>query len=739
MRFDVKLKPKQRISAEIKRFKRLSAELGNVNITSEGYIPPTYEGATIVTPTKASQTLETDGYFVKADIKVNPIPNEYIVPEGVKEITKNGTYDITDKKTAEVNVPIPEGYYDASGISTDPSKVLVGNEYVNAFGKQVGTMPNNNRIQTTLSYEKASEVIIPEGYHPEGYVRVDFQDKTVTPTKSTQSVTPGKGLTLGRVTVNPIPDQYIIPNGTKEITENGEHDVNEFQKVNIQVEAEIPEGYVELPTLTNEGTAADMLMGKELIDSKGQVVSGLIPIKTAGDLTASGATVTVPPGCYEDTVSKSVATATQATPSISVSTAGKITASATQSAGYVSSGTKSATKQLTTQAAKTVTPTKSSQTAVASQRYTTGAITVAPIPDEYIIPSGTKAITENGTHDVTEFSEVNVSIEGKEDLNAVLDSQTALIEELKTELQGKASGGGDGLAREIVNKTVTAFNDNEITTVGQYAFVGCTEMTNANVPAATSIGQYAFSSCTALKTVRAAEITSLGNYALNGCSVLDSIYAPKLKTLGQYAFQNCAALEEFNGENVTSVGTYAFSGCNALASLNLPKATSVGGYAFNACAASHISLPSLASMTSGAFRGSKFVTVDLPIVTNIANNGFRAQGYIKRAVFPKATSTSSEAMRNCTALEFIDMHVVTSLGTYTWYDCTKLETLIIRTTSKVCPLSNVNVLTNTKISNGEGYIYVPAAFKDQYASATNWSTYAAQFRSIEDYPEICGG
>lgn len=74
---------------------------------------------------------------------------------------------------------------------------------------------------------------------------------------------------------------------------------------------------------------------------------------------------------------------TQATPTISVSSDGLITASATQSAGYVASGTKSATKQLSTQAAKTITPNSSTQTAVASGKYTTGAIKVAAIPSTY--------------------------------------------------------------------------------------------------------------------------------------------------------------------------------------------------------------------------------------------------------------------------------------------------------------------------------------------------------------------
>lgn len=100
-----------------------------------------------------------------------------------------------------------------------------------------------------------------------------------------------------------------------------------------------------------------------------------IAVKDSTNLSASGATVTVPAGYYKTTVSKSVAKATQATPSISVSTSGLITASATQSAGYVSSGTKSATKQLTTKSAQTYTPTTSNQT-ISSGRYLTGTQTI---------------------------------------------------------------------------------------------------------------------------------------------------------------------------------------------------------------------------------------------------------------------------------------------------------------------------------------------------------------------------
>lgn len=131
----------------------------------------------------------------------------------------------------------------------------------------------------------------------------------------------------------------------------------------------------KLPTLTNPGTASDLLSGKELIDQDGNVVTGTIPTKTSSDLTSSGATVTVPAGYYVSSTSKSVSTATQAIPSISVNSSGLITASATQSAGYVSSGTKSATKQLTTKAAATITPGTSDQT-IASGTYLTGSQTI---------------------------------------------------------------------------------------------------------------------------------------------------------------------------------------------------------------------------------------------------------------------------------------------------------------------------------------------------------------------------
>lgn len=159
-----------------------------------------------------------------------------------------------------------------------------------------------------------------------------------------------------------------------------------------------------LTTLTSGTNAAagDILSGKTAYVN-GSKITGTIATKTSSNLTVSGATVTVPAGYYASNASKSVATATQATPSISVNSAGKITASSTQTAGYVAAGTKSVTKQLTTQAAKTVTPSTSAQTAVAAGVYTTGAITVAGDADLVAgnIKKGVNIFNVTGTYDAS--------------------------------------------------------------------------------------------------------------------------------------------------------------------------------------------------------------------------------------------------------------------------------------------------------------------------------------------------
>ena len=103
------------------------------------------------------------------------------------------------------------------------------------------------------------------------------------------------------------------------------------------------------------------------------------PTYQAKTVTPSTSSQTVTADSGYDALSQvtvdAMPTATQATPSIEVSSGGLITASATQTAGYVAAGTKSATKQLTVQEAQTITPGTSNKT-IASGRYLTGTQTI---------------------------------------------------------------------------------------------------------------------------------------------------------------------------------------------------------------------------------------------------------------------------------------------------------------------------------------------------------------------------
>lgn len=143
-------------------------------------------------------------------------------------------------------------------------------------------------------------------------------------------------------------------------------------------------GVVETGSMTDNGSVSktlDTSTTSYTIPAGKHSGSGKVQITTQEKSvtpSTSAQTVTPDSGKVLSKVSVgAVASATQATPSISVSSGGLITASATQGAGYVAAGTKSATKQLTTKGATTITPTSSVQTAVAAGTYCTGDILVA--------------------------------------------------------------------------------------------------------------------------------------------------------------------------------------------------------------------------------------------------------------------------------------------------------------------------------------------------------------------------
>ena len=97
-----------------------------------------------------------------------------------------------------------------------------------------------------------------------------------------------------------------------------------------------------------------------------------------------------------------------------------------------------------------------------------------------------------------------------------------------------------------------------------------------------------------------------------------------------------------------------------------------------------------------------------------------------------ATSIGSYAFYSCIALTTADFPVATSIESNAFRSCSKLKSLLLRG-NNVCTLSNTSAFSSTPISSGTGYIYVPSSLIEQYKAATNWSTYAARFRALEEY------
>ena len=77
-----------------------------------------------------------------------------------------------------------------------------------------------------------------------------LEEKSVIPTKEVREITPDNDFDgLSRVIVQPIPDEYIIPEGTRNINQNGDYDIR--QKATVVVD--VPEKVLGSKTITENG------------------------------------------------------------------------------------------------------------------------------------------------------------------------------------------------------------------------------------------------------------------------------------------------------------------------------------------------------------------------------------------------------------------------------------------------------------------------------------------------------
>ena len=188
---------------------------------------------------------------------------------------------------------------------------------------------------------------------------------------------------------------------------------------------------------------------------------------------------------------------------------------------------------------------------------------------------------------------------------------------------------------------------NSVTSIGSYAFYGCTSLTSVEIPdGVTSIDWHAFSNCTNLTSIIIPNsVTSVGSYAFEYCTSLTSITIPdSVKSIGNWAFDHCKSLTSVTignsvtsvtiGNSVTSIGSYAFNACTSLTSVTIGNCvTSIDERVFNYCT-------SLTSVTIGN------------CVTSIGERVFNYCISLKSVIIPNSvTSIGDYAFCYCDSLK----------------------------------------------------------------------------------------
>ncbi|MDR1778741.1 MAG: leucine-rich repeat protein, partial [Clostridiales Family XIII bacterium] len=282
-------------------------------------------------------------------------------------------------------------------------------------------------------------------------------------------------------------------------------------------------------------------------------------------------------------------------------------------------------------------------------------------------------------------------------LYTVKEDGTVRIDEyLGTDLDVVIPGTIDGrTVTEIGDQAISSNTNHEsitsiiipasVTSIGQYAFMGCNLIEDITATGAVHFGYQALGHLPGLKTVTlgttATEsgevpagifdytdslvtvvfgdtITEIHS-ALQGKSQLTSVTLPAdLATLDGYAFAGCSSLTEIEiPDDVTEIKPVTFEGCAALERITLPDGlTAIGYNAFSGC--------------------TLLEAVDIPSgVTSIGESAFYNCSSLAEIVIPVGvTAIQDSTFAGCSSLETVTIPAsVTSIGLHAFMGCNLIE------------------------------------------------------------------
>ena len=195
--------------------------------------------------------------------------------------------------------------------------------------------------------------------------------------------------------------RYWKPNVGIEVYSEGEGWITEGVYTDTDIFSAVASNTTITPTESSQtiGGANYMMEGAVTVNAiPSNYVGSGITQRSSSDLTASGATVTVPSGYYSAQASKAVANGTAGTPTATKGTVSNhsvsVTPSVTNTTGYITGSTKTGT-----------------------------AVSVSASE----LVSGSQTLSDNGDYDVTNLASVTVSVSGGSGGNLTVASKTATL------------------------------------------------------------------------------------------------------------------------------------------------------------------------------------------------------------------------------------------------------------------------------------------------------------------------
>ena len=313
---------------------------------------------------------------------------------------------------------------------------------------------------------------------------------------------------------------------------------------------------------------------------------------------------------------------------------------------------------------------------------------------------------------------------------------------------------------DIKNNIKTLIINAGVTTIGNYAFWQCTNLTGTlTIPnTVTSIGNYAFRFCYSLTGTLTISnsVTTIGNYAFDGCnftainvdannqyySSQDGILYNKLQdifvhipasitgavtipntitSIPNEAFVYRSSLTSITIPNsVTSIGDNAFYSCSGLTSVTIPNSvTSIGMSAFSSCS-------DLTTVNFNATNCTTMGDLSFRVFLNCTN-------FTTLNIGENVTRIPATAFSSCNSLTSVTIpNSVTTIEYYAFYSCSSLTSLTIGnsvTTIEYYAFEGCSGLTSVTIGNSVTSIG-SAAFSN--CSSLTSVTIPNSVTSIED-------